>query len=97
MDEKIAPYQALRRSKQDEIARRVQIHQSKISSEQVARTGVVRFLDMMGNVFPKPLPRRLRDTQFIYFDKLFNPIEMGSQGIFGNPLLAVLRSKGLVT
>jgi len=25
MDEKIAPYQALRRSKQDEIARRVQI------------------------------------------------------------------------
>ena len=31
MDEKIAPYQALRRSKQDEIARRVQIHQSKIS------------------------------------------------------------------
>ena len=57
----------------------------------------VRFLDMMGNVFPKPLPRRLRDTQFIYFDKLFNPIEMGSQGIFGNPLLAVLRSKGLVT
>ena len=31
MDEKIAPYQVLRRSKQDEIARRVQIHQSKIS------------------------------------------------------------------
>jgi hypothetical protein len=57
----------------------------------------VRFLDMMGSVFPKPLPRRLRDTRFIYFDKLFNPVEVGSQGIFGNPLLAVLRSKGLVT
>jgi hypothetical protein len=56
----------------------------------------VRFLDMMGSVFPKPLPRRLRDTHFIYFDKLFNPVEVGSQGIFGNPLLAVLRSKGLV-
>jgi hypothetical protein len=51
---------------------------------------------MMGSVFPKPLPRRLRDTRFIYFDKLFNPVEVGSQGIFGNPLLAVLRGKGFV-
>jgi hypothetical protein len=57
----------------------------------------VRFLDMTGSVFPKPLPRRLRNTRFIYFDKLFNPVEVGSQGIFGNPLLAVLRGKGLVT
>lgn len=56
----------------------------------------VRFLDLMGSVFPKPLPRRLRDTRFIYFDKLFNPVEVGSQGIFGNPLLAVLRGKGFV-
>jgi hypothetical protein len=48
MDEKIAPYQALRRSKQDEIARRVQVHQRNIASEN-ARMKAARV------VVPPPL------------------------------------------
>jgi tetratricopeptide (TPR) repeat protein/uncharacterized membrane protein HdeD (DUF308 family) len=58
------------------------------------------FVDGLGSLFPKPLPKPLGATRFFAFDKDFTPIPFGSrgwpfQGALTGSLRALLRAKGV--